>query len=373
MRIIPGTTLKYSEQIRNNAFSAISPVLEATGGLTLSQLSKLTGIEGSTIQNWIKRGWVSSTIGKKYRQRQIIRIILINMLRGVMKLEDIARLMKYVNGDVEDSSDDIIDDVILYNIVRFNEKKVQESELHIKSENNIKKTNLLENPDLIYDTGCNKFIKTSFLVENNLEFVDRLYEDIFFSMQVLTKTKSIGVYNDTNYYWRKRKNTNKSVTQKRTDIKNIKDRIFIIKEVISLFENSEYNFIMDNLYKKLLEIDFRLYINQIDRANDEYKKVILDEMLPILKTIPDNVFENLNSLEKIKYDLLLSEKIDELEYLTSKQREHKKLKKQNSKLTKKTKKQKDKNKKLKKEIKVLKSTKGWIKYKLNNIYNRLFK
>ena len=40
---------------------------------------------------------------------------------------------------------------------------------------------------------------------------------------------------------------------------------------------------------------------------------------------------------------------------------------------KKTKKQKDKNKKLKKEIKVLKSTKGWIKYKLNNIYNRLFK
>lgn len=117
VRIIPGTTLKYSDQIRNNAFSAISPVLEATGGLTLSQLSKLTGIEGSTIQNWIKRGWVSSTIGKKYRQRQIIRIILINMLRGVMKLEDIANLMTYVNGDVEDSSDDIIDDVILYNIL----------------------------------------------------------------------------------------------------------------------------------------------------------------------------------------------------------------------------------------------------------------
>ena len=97
-----------------------------------------------------------------------------------------------------DFTKDTKQDVILYNIVRFNEKKVQESELHIKSENNIKKTNLLENPDLIYYTTCNKFIKTSFLVENNLEFVDRLYEDIFFSMQVLTKTKSIGVYNDTN-------------------------------------------------------------------------------------------------------------------------------------------------------------------------------
>lgn len=117
MRVIPGTTLKYVEQARNEAFSVVSPVLEATGGLTLSQLSKLTGIEGSTIQNWIKRGWVASTIGKKYSEKQVIRILLINMLRGIMKLEEIAKLMVYVNGDVEDTSDDIIDDVTLYNIL----------------------------------------------------------------------------------------------------------------------------------------------------------------------------------------------------------------------------------------------------------------
>lgn len=114
---VPGTTLKYSEQARDSAFSLISPVLEATGGLTLSQLSKLTGLEGSTIQNWIKRGWVSATKGKKYSEKQVVRILLINMLRGAMKLEDIARLMTYVNGDVEDTSDDIIPDVILYNIL----------------------------------------------------------------------------------------------------------------------------------------------------------------------------------------------------------------------------------------------------------------
>ena len=95
----------------------ISPVLDATGGLTLSQLSKLTGLEGSTIQNWIKRGWVSSTHGKKYSEQQVVRILLINMLRGSMKLDDIAGLMNYVNGDVEDTSDDIIADVKLYNIL----------------------------------------------------------------------------------------------------------------------------------------------------------------------------------------------------------------------------------------------------------------
>ena len=116
-RLIPGTTIKFSEQAREAAFSQIAPVLDATGGLTLSQLSKLSGLEGSTIQNWIKRGWVSSANGKKYSEKQVVRVLLINMLRGAMKLEDIARLMNYVNGDVEDTSDDIIPDITLYNIL----------------------------------------------------------------------------------------------------------------------------------------------------------------------------------------------------------------------------------------------------------------
>ncbi|HBB72367.1 MAG TPA: hypothetical protein DCZ71_07145 [Ruminococcus sp.] len=107
--------MPYTEAARNTAFSVISPMLEATGGLTLSQLSHLTGLEGSTIQNWIKRGWVSPTRAKKYSQQQVLRILLINMLRGAMTLENIANLMTYINGDVEDTSDDIIEEAELYN------------------------------------------------------------------------------------------------------------------------------------------------------------------------------------------------------------------------------------------------------------------
>ena len=114
-RFFPGTTIPYTEAARNTAFSVISPMLEATGGLTLSQLSHLTGLEGSTIQNWIKRGWVSPTRAKKYSQQQVLRILLINMLRGAMTLENIANLMTYINGDVEDTSDDIIEEAELYN------------------------------------------------------------------------------------------------------------------------------------------------------------------------------------------------------------------------------------------------------------------
>lgn len=114
---LPGTALDFDARAENNAFSVIEPILSATGGLTLSQLSTLTGLEGSTIQNWIKRGWVTSTVGKKYTQRQVVRILLINILRGTMKLEDIANLMAYINGKVEDMSDDILHDTQLYNLM----------------------------------------------------------------------------------------------------------------------------------------------------------------------------------------------------------------------------------------------------------------
>lgn len=115
---IPGTTIKYTQQAREEAFTvAVEPVIEVTGGLTLSQLSKLTGLEGSTIQNWIKRGWVSPTRSKKYSSQQVLRILIINMLRGAMRLDDIAELMHCINGDVEDTSDDIVNETAFYNML----------------------------------------------------------------------------------------------------------------------------------------------------------------------------------------------------------------------------------------------------------------
>ena len=55
---IPGTTL---EGLRSNADRAeelFQPMFLA-GGLTLSQVSSITGLENHTIQNWVKRGFLS--------------------------------------------------------------------------------------------------------------------------------------------------------------------------------------------------------------------------------------------------------------------------------------------------------------------------
>ena len=113
MWTIPGTILhadrREAEQIPQK--------LEALffgGGITLSQVTSITGLEAHTVQNWVKRGFLTSPVGKRYTLRQLCRIMNINVLRYSMPLERICHLLSYVNGNLDDESDDLIDDSVLY-------------------------------------------------------------------------------------------------------------------------------------------------------------------------------------------------------------------------------------------------------------------
>lgn len=112
---VPGTVIPYSKG--DGMFSVFRPMIKATGGLSLSQVCSITGIEASAVQNWIKRGFVAHPVGKKYYERQLARILLINALRSSMKIESIGELMHIVNGSADDESDDIISDEQLYDFL----------------------------------------------------------------------------------------------------------------------------------------------------------------------------------------------------------------------------------------------------------------
>lgn len=114
MTILPGTNLEIEDGKLAYGFANISPLVSVTRGLTLAQACDLTGIEPTTVQNWIKRGWVAHPVDKRYGEYQISRMIILNMLRPSMQLEKIAVLLRYVNGNADDRGDDIIPDASLY-------------------------------------------------------------------------------------------------------------------------------------------------------------------------------------------------------------------------------------------------------------------
>lgn len=111
--IIPGTTL---EGLRSNAdrTDGLFQSMFLAGGLTLSQVAAVTGLEPYTIQNWVKRGFLSPPRNKRYDMEQLCRIININILKGNMPIEQIGKLMGYLNGDLVDESDDLVDDTQLF-------------------------------------------------------------------------------------------------------------------------------------------------------------------------------------------------------------------------------------------------------------------
>ena len=110
---IPGTTL-LGQREEADRVDGVFQALFLAGGLTLSQVSGIAGLEPYTVQNWVKRGFLQPPRGKRYDMEQVCRILNINLLKGALTLEQSCQLISYINGDLTDESDDLIDDTLLY-------------------------------------------------------------------------------------------------------------------------------------------------------------------------------------------------------------------------------------------------------------------
>lgn len=110
---IPGTvlTIKRSDAVR---VPEMFQTMFLTGGVVLSQVTKITGLEPYAIQNWVKRGFLRAPLHKQYDLDQVCRVILINTFKNVLPMERICGLLSYVNGRLDDASDDLIRDSHLY-------------------------------------------------------------------------------------------------------------------------------------------------------------------------------------------------------------------------------------------------------------------
>ena len=116
-KYIPGSIIPKSRMNGVTGLEFIDKVFFMSDGIMLSRIRELAGIDGSTIQNWVKRGWIGNTGNKHYSRVQFARILIINMLRATMKLEKIDFLLHYINGNLDCRADDIISEPILFDYI----------------------------------------------------------------------------------------------------------------------------------------------------------------------------------------------------------------------------------------------------------------
>lgn len=111
----PGTVIETTAILKGSTRALFDGIF-AAGGITLSQVSVMTGLEPYLIQNWVKRGFVSSPVKRMYSKEQLSRIIIINMLRESLQIEKICTLIHAIMGIPGDKSDDLISDDELYHL-----------------------------------------------------------------------------------------------------------------------------------------------------------------------------------------------------------------------------------------------------------------
>ena len=112
-RTFPGTTIE-TLHLQKGASRILFDGIFATGGITLSQVSVMTGLEPYMIQNWVKRGFVSSPKKRVYSKEQFARIIIINMLREAIQIDRICSLIETIGDVIDDTSDNLKGDDDLY-------------------------------------------------------------------------------------------------------------------------------------------------------------------------------------------------------------------------------------------------------------------
>ena len=132
---LPGTMLSVDAD-RPQAAEEVFSSLFLAGGLVLSQVMQVTGLEPYIIQNWVRRGFLAPPKQRKYTRRQLSRILMINALKSALSIEQICKLLSYINGALDDEGDDTIDDTELYGAFVLVAGSVQKHGLTSESEMN---------------------------------------------------------------------------------------------------------------------------------------------------------------------------------------------------------------------------------------------
>lgn len=132
---LPGTVLSVDAD-RPQAAEEVFSSLFLAGGLVLSQVTQVTGLEPYIIQNWVRRGFLAPPKQRKYTRRQLSRILMINALKSTLSIEQICKLLSYINGALDDEGDDTIDDTELYGAFVLVAGNVQKHDLTSESEMN---------------------------------------------------------------------------------------------------------------------------------------------------------------------------------------------------------------------------------------------
>jgi len=160
-------------------------------------------------------------------------------------------------------------DFVSGNVYRIGAEGLSQSALHAKA---IKKrqigTHITRTPRLLYDISVwNKLFRKSFWDAHGLYYPEGMvWEDIQLMTKAHVLAKAVDVIPDTVYYWRQRGLGQLSITQNRTDITNLRDRVTALLAIDAFLAEQAPAKLLRKHQRKALINDLWLYVGDLHRS-----------------------------------------------------------------------------------------------------------
>jgi len=175
-------------------------------------------------------------------------------------------------------------------------------------------THISRSPELFWDVSVwNKMFRRSFWDASGISFPEvRAWEDLQAMTRAHVLAKAVDVIPDTIYYWRERGKGALSITQSRTSIGNLRDRITALLNIDGFLRERASSALLREHQRKALVNDLWLYVCDLSRTSSEYQREFMVLGREYLAQVDKRALRRLPSTHKLAYHLLKAGQLEQL-------------------------------------------------------------
>ncbi len=192
-------------------------------------------------------------------------------------------------------------------VFRVGPKGMYPSALHARAiKGRQARTHITKTPRLLYDvTVWNKLFRRRFWDQHRLSFPERVvWEDIRLMTKAHVLATAVDVIPDLVYYWRERAQGRLSITQSRTNIANLRDRLTALADIDEFIAGHAPRKLLRAHQRKALRNDLWLYVCDLHMVTETYRTEFAELLNGYLDHVGRRVLRSLPATHKLAYHLV---------------------------------------------------------------------
>jgi CDP-glycerol glycerophosphotransferase len=201
------------------------------------------------------------------------------------------------------------------NVLRLTSRGVHQSGLHKTAfATTALRTHVSRQASLMDDrTAWNKVFRRSFWDAHSLAFPEGvLYEDTPVIVPAHVLAQSVDALDVPVYYWREREGADKSITQRRDEVRGFVDRLAGVRQVSDFLASHKQRKIKRIYDASALSGDLMIFMRELPRVDDAYRQTFLDGCNDFLDTVDGKVLDGLPAAHRVLWRLVQRRMLPEL-------------------------------------------------------------